>query len=618
MAVASTRRSPEGWFGGDTAVDILAAIVTADPQWEALPAGTPAKLRRLLERCLKKDRHDRLHHVADARIGISETLADLGRDAAAEAPGNTVPAPPRKSGFRTGWVAAAAIVILAASWAVLRFTSPSEPVVETSGTRRIESLAVLPLEDHSASADQAYFVYGMTEALSTELAHVTGLKVISRTSMNRYRDSDKSIPEIARELGVDALVEGSVLRAGDRVRITAQLIDGIEEGALWAGSYEGDPGDVFSLQREVAAAIAAEIGSTLTPQRQAHLPSVRTIAPAAHEALLRGQAALERITATGFNESVRYFEQALEIEPELAAAYVGLAEAYHWASGRVRPPLEVMDTARAMAQKALQLDDNLSSAHTALGYVHLWFDWDPDAGEREAERALEINPSSAKAHALRAFVLSTTGRFTEAVAEVERAQALDPFSRTVQYSTGLSLLMSREYERCLEVGRFLADLYPDFSWGHVTVGRCEQALGHHAEAVAAFETALDKAQGEGAMKEPGQRAGVLLAALADGLAHAGNEEAARHVLAELIEFQERVEYVCPYETAMVWTSLGEFDQAIDWFEKAYEQRSDCWALGAVDPRIDPIRSDPRFEEILLRVGHTPLPVRNKRLEETNP
>jgi TolB-like protein len=317
----------------------------------------------------------------------------------------------------------------------IRKRLPGKPV-----TTQIRSIAVLPLANLSGDAEQEYFADGMTEELITQLGRMSGLRVISRTSVNRYKHTNKSLQEIARELGVDAVVEGAVERSGDHVRVTANLVQVDPERHLWAESYERDLRDVLVLQSDIARAIAREIRVELTPQEQARLSVYRPVSPEAHEAYLKGLYFWNQRTEEGLTKGLEYFQKAIELDPNYPQGYAGLADSYAVLAYRgYLAPQEAYPHARAAALKALELDDDLAEAHTALAAVTEMYDHDWVSAEREFKRAIELSPGYANAHHWYALHLDETGRMEESIAEIKRALELDPLSMIINVNVAVTL-----------------------------------------------------------------------------------------------------------------------------------------------------------------------------------
>jgi TolB-like protein/DNA-binding winged helix-turn-helix (wHTH) protein/Flp pilus assembly protein TadD len=425
-----------------------------------------------------------------------------------------------------------------------------------SGLRnsQIRSIAVLPLANLSGDPEQGYFADGMTEQLTTILGQISALRVISRTSAMHYKGTTKKLPEIARELNVDAVVEGAVTRAGNQVRITAQLIEAPTDRHLWAKTYERDLRDVLSLQDDVAQAIASEIRVKLTPQERIYLASARPVNPQAHEAYLRGLQELRTQTREGVEKAIPYFQQAIALDSNDALAYAGLADAYHDQSSLFVAPLEVLPKAKAAAARAIELDETLAEAHASLGYVKLDFDWDWPGAEREFHRALELSPNDARALSGYAQYFLTLGRTDEAIESLRRAQAVDPLVSELQMSRPFLLFNGRRYEQAIEASRQVGD--------DRIPALCYAELGRKQEAIAAADRALKTA-----------RVPIHLAQLASVYAKAGKPEKARAMLGGLAA-QARDRYICGFNLACVYSALGDKEKAFAWLEKAYLARSD--------------------------------------------
>ena len=393
----------------------------------------------------------------------------------------------RNWGFRLAAMSAMLLVGVAVGWFVLHETS--RPRGQASAGR-VGSLAVLPLENLSGDKEQDYFADGMTDELITNLGKISALRVISRTSVMQYRGAKKPLPEIARELNVDALVEGTVLRSGERVRITAQLVGVNPEKHLWAESYERDLRDVLALQDEVALDIANRIQVKLTSREQASLLNARPVDPAAHSAYLRGVYFWNKRTEQDLEKSIEYFHQAVQRDPRYALPYAGLANAYNFLGSSHLFPREAYPKAYAAALRALELDETLGEAHAALGYYKAAYEWDLLGADRELQRAIELNPGYALAHVWRAdSVLSKLERHAEALAELDRARELDPTSLMVSDQRGWVLYMARRYNEAIEQFHKTLELEPRFAHAHCWLGRAYLQKGMVQEGLAEVEQA---------------------------------------------------------------------------------------------------------------------------------
>lgn len=459
----------------------------------------------------------------------------------------------------------------------------------------IESVAVLPLENLIGDASQDFFVDGMTDALISRLAQIGALRVTSRTSAMRYKGTPKPLPEIARALNVDAVVEGSVTRSGERVRINARLVHGSTDRHLWAKQYERDLTDILLLQSEVAQAIADEIQVSVTPQEQARLASGRLVKPKAYEAYLRGRFHWDKRTEAGMRKGLELFQQALAEDPSYALSHAGVAESYNmlgfWG---VAPPHEVSPRARSAATKALEIEANLAEGHAALGWTSFFYEWDWAAGEREMRRAIELNFRYATAHQWYSHLLAYQGRVADAIHQVERTLELDPLSLVMNSNAAFIHILARQYDEAIEHIHRTLDLDPQFAPPHLFLGLALQAKGLLAEGLAALLRAAS-------LSENTPR---FLAGLAHGYAMAGESAAARNTLAQLHDIAAQ-RYVSAYDFALVHAGLSERDEALTWLQRACDEHSAWLALMNSDVRLDGLHADPRFQNVLRKVGLSP-------------
>jgi TolB-like protein/DNA-binding winged helix-turn-helix (wHTH) protein/Tfp pilus assembly protein PilF len=456
----------------------------------------------------------------------------------------------------------------------------------------IRSLAVLPLESLSGDASQDYFADGMTDELITDLGQISVLRVISRTSIMSYKRTRKPLPQIARELNVDAVVEGTVLRSGEQVRITAQLIQASADKHLWADSYEGDVRDTLALQKKVARDIAEQIRINLTSQEQAALTSVKVVNPEAYEDYLKGRYFWNKRTADGLKKAIDYFDQAIEKDPNYAQAYSGLADSYallgDWEYG-VLAPKEAFPRAQAAATKALELDNLLGEAHTSLAFSLDLFDWDWQSADREFRRAIELNPSYATAHHWYAWHLSEMGRNSEALAEMRKAENLDPLSLIISADVAEILLVAHSYDEAIQQSRKTIDMDPNFAVAHYELGQVFVQKHMYNEAIAELHKAIELSGGST----------TCTSNLAFAYAVAGRRNEAVKIMKDLTNRSNHVFSNAP-EIALIYVGLDEKDQAMTWLEKAYAEHFNPSVL--LRPAFDPLRSDPRFKDLVRRIG----------------
>lgn len=452
----------------------------------------------------------------------------------------------------------------------------------------IRSLAVLPLQNLTGDPTQDYFADGITEALITELGKVSALRVISRQSTTQYKGTRKSVPQIARELGIDAVVEGSVLREGDQIRVSVQLIQAEPERHLWADSYDRQQRDLLALDGEVARTVTKQIKVTLTPEEETRLVGARAVNPAASEAYFRGRYFLDRRTKADVDEGLAAMQQATELDSSFAPAYAGLSEAY-LALGFYEPArgTELLTKAEAASRKALELDNNLSAAHYTLAAIR-GAAWDWSGAEVEYRRAIELNPSHASAHIWYSDLLLVLGRLSEADAEGRQAEELDPISLEVYGAVTGHLYYARRYGQLIERCQGWVKRNPSMQWNyHHCVGAAYVQMGRYEEAIAELREALKSST----MYEH------TATELANALAVAGKREEALKVLGRVENVPWRT-----FGTALVHAGVGEKDEAFLSLEKAIELRAPLVILLKVDPRFDALRQDQRFQNLLRRVN----------------
>ena len=567
-------------FTGDTGPALVSAIMKDPPR--ALPSRIPASVRGVIQRCLAKEPGQRYQSATEVRAALETARLDQ----------TVVQSPIASRGRRSmAWavsIALAAVIVISVGVGLYLWQ-------RTPGNG-IQSLAVLPLENLSGDPEQEYFADGMTEQLTADLSRIGGLRVISRTSAMQYKKVRKPLPEIARELNVDAVVEGSVVKAADKLRITAKLVRGAPEENLWAKSYERDVRDVLGLQAEVARDIAAEINIRITPQEAAQLSTGRRIDPATHQLYLLGRFHFGRGTEDGLRKSISYFEQAIAKDPAYAEAYAGLAETYVTLSSNYDRPKDVMPRAKSAVETALKLDDNLAEAHATLGNIHLFFDWNGPAAERELTRAIQLNPSLAAARISHAGYFLASGNREQAVPEIRLAFQLDPLSLRTHALGIIFLIFAQHYDEAVEQAHKALELEPRFGFALAFQGLAYAEQGRFPEAIANLEKAaqLDKTA-------------TVTLFRAHVHAVAGNKDQARKLVTEMEEATQHA-YICPYEIATAYVSLRQNDKAYEWLQKGIEERADCMAWLGVEPWMEPFRSDPRYKELLGEIGlATPKP-----------
>ncbi|HSZ00469.1 MAG TPA: winged helix-turn-helix domain-containing protein [Terriglobales bacterium] len=493
---------------------------------------------------------------------------------------------------RWGLVAALALVAGAALLLALNAGKLRTLIFAKSRSFEIRSIAVLPLQNLSNDPSQDYFSDGMTEALTTELAQIGSLRVISRTSAMHFKGTRETLPQIGRELNVDAVVEGSAARAGDHIRITAQLIETQTDRHLWAKSYERNVQDVLALQNEVARDIAEEIRIKLTPQEKMLLASGRPVNLEAHEAYLKGRYYLNKRTEEGFRQALAYFSDATQKDGNYALGYAGLADSYVLLGEySLLPAKEAFPKARDAAAKALERDDTLAEPHNALAAVKEDYDWDWVGAEREFHRAIELNPGYATAHQWYAELLSELGRHKEALAEIRQAQQLDPFSLIINAVYADVLRTAGQDDLAINQLRKTLEIDPNFAHAHFHLGLTLLRKGAFEQAIAEIQTA--------ATLSP--NVNDYQGGLGYAYARAGKRAEALNVLERLKEGPKQT-YVSWFYVAAIYAGLDEKDQAFACLEKAYEQHEQGFVVMRREPMFDPLLSDPRYQDLLRRLG----------------
>ena len=490
-------------------------------------------------------------------------------------------------------MAVAGLIYLAVT---LKPSAKNTQVPAPGAPHPIRSIAVLPLDNYSGDPKQEYFADGMTDELTTDLAKISALRVISRGSVMQFKGAQRPpTPEIAKALNVDAVIEGSVARVGNKVRITAQLIDAPADRHLWAKSYERDSRDVLALQDELASAIAKEINVQLTPTEQARLTSAPVVNPAAHDAYLEGRYFLDHPSDANFRRAIVKFEEAIKLDPNFAPAYSGLSDAYSYAGVNEGPSaaVEAMLKSKAAAEKAIQLDDNSAEAHTSLACFKFVYEFDWVGSEREFQRAIELNPSYAFAHDQYGQMLAWQGRLDEALAQNQRALELDPFGGLVVVDMVMTLTWQGKYDAAKELSRRSLDLDPTdpfvqwaSTWPDIEAGKPSEAVPELQKSVAATSTEYEQ---------------VFKGWLGYAYGASGDRRRAEAVLEELNAMTAHA-YVSQIALAHVYLGLGDRARALDSLEKAYEAHEQKMMYIKMERIFDPLRSEPRFIALMKKLN----------------
>ena len=578
-------------FQGENSATLMSSILRDEPESVAeLRSGVPQVLADTVERCLEKDPENRFQTARELHAQLVELEGELtaGR---AEVARTRSKSTPLGIGARA-LLAAALILAVVAGVMWLTGRGPGEPTEVSQQGPQIRSLAVLPMRNLSGDPEQDYLVDGMTEALITDLSRIAELKVTSRSSALRYKGTDKPLSEVAQELNVDAIVEGSVVREGDRVAVTAQLIEAASETNLWADRYEREIASILTLQGEVAHAIAREIQVTLTPQEEALLTSTREVDPEAYEAYLKGMAQFYELTPAGLKAAQHYFEQALEKDPDFGQAHGGMA--LYWAGLQQMggAPVEVATPkAKEAAEKALEIDDSVAEAHYALAIIRTWSDWDWDGAEPAFLRAIELKPNWADVRAYYAHYLMITGRTDEAIAEMEQAVEIDPYNALVQVLNGVLLENTGRCEDALAFYRSTLEAAPNNPLAQGGMLRANYCLEHYEET---YKSAVAIWAARGRPE--------AVAALENGYTEGGFEGAMSALADFRLEAATDIEPCGRAEFELAWA--GRTEEALDCFELLFEAHhpdmpyTGVWAI----ENLRNLRNEPRFQDLLRRMN----------------
>ncbi|MGH9644328.1 MAG: TPR end-of-group domain-containing protein, partial [Terriglobales bacterium] len=465
---------------------------------------------------------------------------------------------------------------------------------KTANAERSMSLVVLPLENLSGDKDQEYFADGMTDELIANLAKIHSLRVISRSTSMAYKGTRKPLSEIARELKVDAVVEGTVLRAGSQVRITAELVQVSTDRHLWADTYQSQIGDILALQNRVSSAIVNEIRINLTPEDRERLAKTPAVAPDAYESYLKGRYYWNKRTDENLTKAIGYFEDATHKDPGYALAYAGLSDCYAIISATIfgtMPSSISGPKAKGAAQRALEIDPTLAEAETSLATAKFNYDWDWSGAASGFENAIRINPSYATAYQRYSLYLMAMGRTQDSFEQIYRARELDPLSISINFSLGWRLYLARQYDRAIEQLRNTLEMDPSYELPHLVAGQAYEQKGQFDLAIAELRKAVDLSHGTP----------MMLSALAHAYARAGNQAEAKQILSQM-NVAAKTQYLSPYYFAIVYIGLGDNDTAMDWLEKAFEDRSNGLVFLQVEPELDGLRSNPRFEALQKRLN----------------
>jgi serine/threonine protein kinase/tetratricopeptide (TPR) repeat protein len=570
-------------FHGDYESAVMYSVMNEDPEPLArFKANVSEQLQAIVTKTLAKTPDERYQHADEILVDLKSVSKEL--ESGKTKTGVTKPKLARKEQiFLYGGAVILLFVLIVGAFFL--FTGHEEA---------IDSIAVLPLENLSGDPQQEYFADGMTDALITELSKIGALRVISRTSAMRYKGTEKLLPEIARDLGVDVLVEGSVLHAEDKVRIMVQLIKATPEKHLWAYDYERDLRNIITLQKEVAQAIAREIKITVRPEEQARLTQSRPINPEAYQLYLKGRFFSNKRTEEDLKKAIDYFKETIGLDPNHALGYIGLADSYLMLDAYTEPTLkEAYLKAREAVLKALEIDSNLAEARTSLAWIKMEYDWDWGGAEREFKRAIELNPGYATAHRWYSRYLMYMARFDEAIEEIKHALELDPLSLVNNSAVGSVLYYARQYDRAIEALRKTIEMDPNFSNNHLYLGKVYLQKSMYEEALTEFQKEKELSR---------SLSSILESWIGITYLQMGKRSEAQDVLDDLIERKKKQGNIRTIIAAFFYFALGKHDQGFEALEKEIKEREiGPWRL-KISPVYDSVRSDPRFIALLNKVG----------------
>ena len=574
-------------FSGATPSDCIASILKTEPRpLSGVLSDVPVRLQSILQKALRKNRDGRYQTIKGMLADLRDLKAELDRKASLpQIKGRAEPIVNKIKHHKRGVLVASSVAVLAAA-TVAYFSYFVAPMPPING----KSIAVLPFVDLSQARDQEYLCDGIQEEILNRLSKVADLKVISRTSTQRYKSTREKLPAMARQLGAAHILEGTVQRAEDQVRIHVQLIDARNDSHLWAEKYDRKLTDVFGVESEIAKAIADSLGARLSGLEQRAIATRPTENAAAHQSYLQGTYFSNKRTGADLRTATEYFQAAIRKDPKYAAAYAGLADAFTLLSLWGGDPADTMPQAKAAASKAIELDETLPEAHNSLGLVLALHDFDFAQSQKEFERAIELNPNYATAHHQFGNVnLSMIGEFNHAIAEGSRAVELDPLSLIINTDLGQDFMLARRYDEAIEQLRKTLAMDPRFYYARWTLGECLQMKGQLTEAMAEYQKAAEITD------DP-----VVMALLAQGYAKMGQRDKALDLLGQLEQLAKH-RHVGPFTFALVHLALDETEKTIDDLERAYRERDPNIVGVKVEPLLDPLRGHPRFERLLAKV-----------------
>jgi serine/threonine-protein kinase len=573
-------------FQGDNSASVISAILRDTPQRVTeLKSSLPTRVSQIIHRCLEKAPKKRYQSAYDLRRDLEDIKNEVASGEAAVPSGST--ARIKRLPSLSPAVVLAALAVLAVFTALYLWKDRLQ--LPRAEAPRIASLVVLPLQNFTGESEQEFFVDGMTDALITDLSKIGSLKVLSRTTAMRYKGTDKTLPEIARELSVDAVVEGSVVRDGEQVQIKTQLIDAASDSYIWSETFERELSNVLTLQSDIARSIAAAIKVSLSPEEESRLVKEREVNPETYQAYLRGMFWLNKGTPEGIMKGMAFLREAVEKDPGDPLAYAGLALGYITVAHGPQPPADALHQAKSAAEKAIRLDDTLAEAHAALGFIQGYYEWEWELARKTIDHALEISPSLAIAHYHDSWLDVLFGRMEEAIAAHKRAQQMDPLMPLHTAWLGEIYRMEGRYEEAIAEAEKSIEMAPGFPPGHFVLAMVYEDQGRYEEAFESLQRAAEVAP-------------PWKWALGGAYARVGRAEEAQRILAEL-EAQEVTPWNALWQ-AQIHVSLGNHDEAFRWLNYEHPHAWVPWVR--VLTWFEPLREDPRFGNLLRKMNLPPV------------
>ena len=584
MYEMATGRLP---FSAATATETIERITHAQPEAIArFNYDVSAELERIIRKCLEKDRERRYQSARELLVDLKNLKRDSDAGAAPKAGAVT-----RQQNDMWRWTLIAVAILLAVVVGVYLVARDNRGM-ERVALAPVKSIAVLPFKPLVAGSRDESLEMGMADTLIARLSNISEINVRPISAVRKYAGIEQDALAAGREQRVDAVLDGQIQKSGDAIRVTVRLIRVEDGGPIWASQFDEKMTNIFRVQDSISERVAGALALRMTSPEQERLKKPYTENTQAYELYLKGRYHLTRLTDDGFLKGLEFFQQVIEKDPNFALAYVGVADAYNDLGGfNVRPPREVYPKAKSAALMALKLDDTLARAHTALATANMAFDWDWSGAEREFKRAIEINPSDSDTHYQYGYYWACVGKFDEALAEIRRAQELDPVSLVKITGVAQVLLMARRYDESIEQCRRALDMDPNLGFAHWLLGLAYMYKGSYEPAILALQKSIPLSADS--PDEP--------ATLAHAYALSGKRTEARKILEEL-KLQAKRSYISPGTMADLYGLLGDKDQAFALLEKAYNERDNMVVLLKVDPYFDPLRSDPRFTDLVRRVG----------------